>query len=206
VHGMLEEDNQDVNMQEKSDESLHNQKSADKQTAIHPSLDHMQSRLLTKKQLSDMAFGIRELSKRLGRVRLMLKVKNIFILTKAWDASLIAKTADLSKWLLDQHDAQYTVYVEDKLETSKSFDAASVVGNDQSKKTRLKYWNDQMCQKQPHKFDIILAVSHLSPFSTNICQCLTFVPHSLVVMVPSSMLPYSSNASYRRFSASPWDL
>jgi len=37
---------------------------------------HTQSRLLTKKQLSDMAVGIRELSKKLGHIRLKLKVRN----------------------------------------------------------------------------------------------------------------------------------
>lgn len=71
----------------------------------------MQSRLLTKKQLSDMAFGIRELSKKLGHIRLKLKVKNVFILTKAHDETLIHKTREVVKWLLSYHenDHRYTV-------------------------------------------------------------------------------------------------
>ena len=106
---MLEE-KEDGTRHEKSLEGEHQERPADKSSGIPPQHgDHMQSRLLTKKQLSDMAFGIRELSKRLGRVKLMLKVKNIFVLTKLTDATLCAKAAELTKWLLNQKEAQYTV-------------------------------------------------------------------------------------------------
>jgi hypothetical protein len=108
---MLEE-KEDGTKHEKSIEGEHQERPADKISDMGPQHgEHMQSRLLTKKQLSDMAFGIRELSKRLGRVKLMLKVKNIFVLTKLTDATLCAKAAELTKWLLDQKDAQYTVWV-----------------------------------------------------------------------------------------------
>ena len=90
--------------------SLSQQKPADKQNGTSPGTDpHTQSRLLTKKQLSDMAYGIRELSKRLGHVRLKLNVRNVFLLTKAHDVHLIENTRHMSQWLLDQNDAQYTV-------------------------------------------------------------------------------------------------
>ena len=72
----------------------------------------MQSRLLTKKQLSDMAFSIRELSKRLGRFKLKLKVNNVFLLTKAHDSTLIKNTREVAEWLLsDESGGPYTVYV-----------------------------------------------------------------------------------------------
>jgi NAD+ kinase len=69
------------------------------------------SRLLTKKQLSDMAFGIRELSKKLSQIRLKLHVKNIFILGKAHDERLINNSRDVADWLLTK-DPEYMVYVE----------------------------------------------------------------------------------------------
>lgn len=73
---------------------------------------HTQSRLLTKKELSDMAFGIRELSKRLNNFKLKLKVKNIFLLTKAHDPDLIDKTREVAEWLLSEESGgPYTVYV-----------------------------------------------------------------------------------------------
>ena len=68
------------------------------------------SRLLTKKQLSEMAWGVRELSKKLGSVRLRLKVKTVFILTKAHDETLIDKSRDVVDWLLSsERDAPYVV-------------------------------------------------------------------------------------------------
>lgn len=69
------------------------------------------SRLLTKKQLSDMARGVRELSKKLGSIRLKLKVKTVFILTKAHDEDLIGYTRGVAEWLLSkERDTPYTVY------------------------------------------------------------------------------------------------
>ena len=70
------------------------------------------SRLLTKKQLSEMAWGVREFSKKLGGLRLKLKVKTVFLLTKAHDEDLIERTRQLAEWLLSkERDTPYIVYV-----------------------------------------------------------------------------------------------
>lgn len=71
------------------------------------------SRGLTKKQLSDMAFSIRELSQRLGHFRLKLDVKNVFLLMKAYDESLVALTRELAEWLLSEEESggRYTMCV-----------------------------------------------------------------------------------------------
>ena len=75
------------------------------ETSIH-------SRLLTKKQLSDMAWGVRELSKKLGAIRLKLKVRTIFLLTKAHDEDLIEYTRGVAKWCLSkERDTKYIMYV-----------------------------------------------------------------------------------------------
>ena len=69
------------------------------------------SRLLTKKQLSDMAWGVRELSKKLGSIRLKLNVQTVFLLTKAHDEELIGYTRRVAEWLLSTERANpYTVY------------------------------------------------------------------------------------------------
>jgi len=122
---------------------------------------HTQSRLLTKKQLSDMAVGIRELSKKLGHIRLKLKVRNVFILTKAHDRTLIEKSRDLTCWLLaqeNQQGEQYTVWVENTMEHNKTYDAESIVAKDPSYKARLKYWTTELCRKKPHTFEICIAL------------------------------------------------
>jgi hypothetical protein len=78
--------------------------------ATHSNADQSHhSRLLTKKQISDMAYGIRELSKKLAQIRLKLNVRNIFILAKAHDETLISHTRETTDWLLNQ-DPKYRVY------------------------------------------------------------------------------------------------
>jgi NAD+ kinase len=71
--------------------------------------EHRDSRLLSKKQLSEMAYGIRELAKNLSHMKLKLKVQNIFILGKVNDRTVILQTKELACWLLSTDD--YRVYV-----------------------------------------------------------------------------------------------
>lgn len=118
------------------------------------------SRLLTKKQISDMAFGIRELSKKLAQIRLKLHVKNIFILGKAHDESLIKYTRETTDWLLTKNSG-YRVYVEHTLEDNKIFDKKGLLEKDPSFDGRLKFWTDELCEQKPQTFDIVLAVSLL---------------------------------------------
>jgi len=119
----------------------------------------VQSRLLTKKELSDMAFGLRELSKRLSHFRLRLKVHNIFLLTKAHDETLIGYTRDIAEWLLSssQSGASHTVYVEDTLQHHKGFNASELrKGADEG--SQLKFWNNKMCTLDPNAYDVVIAL------------------------------------------------
>src|SRR4051794_989661 len=54
-----------------------------------------QARLLTKRQLSDMAWGVRELSKKLASIRLKMQVRTVFLLTKAHDETLLDYTREV---------------------------------------------------------------------------------------------------------------
>jgi len=111
VHALLEHKGRDSQWAP-SNEAAQQGRQADKGTESPPNVDHnTQSRLLTKKQLSDMAFGIRELSKKLGHIRLNLKVRNVFLLTKAHDQTLIAKTKEMAQWLLDNKNSQGDPYI-----------------------------------------------------------------------------------------------
>lgn len=147
-----------------SQESINAERPADKDTpmAHDDERRHTQSRLLTKKQLSDMAFGIRELSKKLGQIRLLLKVRNVFLLTKAHDQQLIAKTREVTEWLLQQKNEggrEYVVWVEDTMQGNKNFDSEGILAKDPESYTdRLKYWNDELCRRKPHTFEICLAL------------------------------------------------
>lgn len=66
------------------------------------------SRVLTKRQLAEMIYGIRELAKKVGHVHTKMEVRNIFILVKAHDETLIVHTRELTEWLL-QKNPQHVV-------------------------------------------------------------------------------------------------
>lgn len=134
----------------------------------------LHSRLLTKKQLSEMAWGVRELSRRLGSMKLKFRVLNIFILTKIYDRDLVPKTRELVRWLLDkERDVKYVVYLEKDLKENKQFDAAGLIEelqrdyvqageleeeNSTDIAKRLRWWDEQMCRTRPHTFDFAITL------------------------------------------------
>ena len=106
-----------------------------------------------------MAWGVRELSKRLGSVRLKLKVKTIFVLTKAHDETLIGYTREVVDWLLShERDTAYIVYVENTLERNQKFNASGLIAHEHSREGRLKYWNNELAAKHPHTFDFVVTL------------------------------------------------
>ncbi|KAK2629247.1 hypothetical protein QTJ16_000067 [Diplocarpon rosae] len=138
------------------------------QTGHEPNTMH--SRLLTKKQLSDMTWGVRELSKRLGSIKLKLKVRKVFLLTKAHDESLIENTREVVKWLLSpEREVRYTVWVEDNLRDNQNFNSKDLVedlqgqyvsgqGDQVKVAERLRYWSNEMCRMRPHTFDFVVTL------------------------------------------------
>ncbi|KIW03745.1 uncharacterized protein PV09_05052 [Verruconis gallopava] len=158
VHSMLEEHRGSGTYTPREGAEKTSDKDPLGKTTNGAEVQHTESRLLTKKQLSDMAFGIRELSKKLSHVKLKLNVRNIFILTKAHDETLVVHTRELAEWLL-KRDAHYTVWVEDKLEHDPKFNAKELLTEGGEKfEDRLKYWNNELCRKRPNTFDIVLGL------------------------------------------------
>lgn len=162
VHALLEEKMQAGHWTPNSEGKAQVQPSdKDAATPPHAPEGHTQSRLLTKQQLSDMAYGIRELSKKLGHIRLKLRVRNVFLLTKAHDQTLIAKTRDVTEWLLGQKNPDghhYTVWVENTMQHNEKFDADGIIAQDPTYKSRLKYWTNELCAKKPHTFEVCIAL------------------------------------------------
>lgn len=110
VHHLLENQKRSRKSKTNSLQNINENTKADK-AVVTKNESATQSRMLTKRQLADMAYGVRELSKRLGSVRLRLKVKTVFVLTKAHDESLIGHTRDMVEWLLaKERDTPYIVY------------------------------------------------------------------------------------------------
>ncbi|KAI1111117.1 ATP-NAD kinase-like domain-containing protein [Nemania sp. NC0429] len=137
--------------------------------------ENIHSRLLTKKQLTEMAWGVRELSRRLGMLRLRFKVEHIFLLTKPYDEELIPKTRELAKWLLSRdRDVRYTIYIQDILRENKRFDMPGLIEELRSEyieagemdqdtpveamSRRIRHWTEEMCRRRPHTFDFIITL------------------------------------------------
>lgn len=121
-------------------------------TAVH-------SRHLTKKQLSDMAWNVRKLSRRLGSIKLKLTVKTVFVVTKVYDQSLIPLTRELVRWLLSpERDYPYTVYVENIMQNHPLFDSEGLLKEEPSAKDRLKYWDAAIATEKPQTFDFVITL------------------------------------------------
>ncbi|KAK6834918.1 ATP-NAD kinase [Apiospora arundinis] len=133
------------------------------------------SRLLTKKQLGEMAWGVRELSRRLGSVRLKFEARSIFILTKVFDAELVPKTREVTKWLLSkERGVQYTVWLQDNFRENKRFDMKGLLEEVRQEyieagdlapdapistiEKRVRFWNENMCRTRPHTFDLVITL------------------------------------------------
>ncbi|EPS39234.1 hypothetical protein H072_7016 [Dactylellina haptotyla CBS 200.50] len=117
------------------------------------------SRILTKKQLSDMALGVRELSKHLGNLRMKLPKKNlrIVVVAKTSDHANILHTRELLEWLLTEYE-DFVVYIEDMLEDHPKMDIGGLVAKSASFGDRIHYWTPEFCTKHPHLFDLVISL------------------------------------------------
>ncbi|KAJ6019325.1 hypothetical protein N7522_001392 [Penicillium canescens] len=106
-----------------------------------------------------MAYNVRKLSKKLGSIRLKLTVKNVFVVCKAQDESLVSLTRKVTRWLLSKdRDSLYVVYVERRLETHPDFGALQLVEDEPSAQDRLKYWDPKLAHERPHLFDFVITL------------------------------------------------
>ncbi|KAK2749479.1 hypothetical protein FQN57_006413 [Myotisia sp. PD_48] len=117
----------------------------------------VQSRLLTKRELSDMAWNVRALSKKLGSINLKLNVKSIFILTKPQDQCVVRLAREVVRWLLE-HERQYIIYVERRLENSEEFDAKSLLTGSRGAGKALKYWDQSRIHDENHPIDLVITL------------------------------------------------
>ena len=106
-------------------------------------------------RLMQTATGVREVSKQLQRRPLKRAVKNVMIVTKARDNSLVHLTRELAEWLLSTprygKDTGVNVYVDTKLRHSKRFDASGLLAKDSRFQYMLRYWTPDLCWSSPGK-------------------------------------------------------
>lgn len=93
-------------------------------------------------------------------------------------------------------------YVEDTMKNNDVFDSSGLVGADESRKGRLKYWTNELCAKRPHTFDIVIAVSAITRLQKGEAD-----KYSSAAMEQSFTLPLSSNALFHQYyplPLAPW--
>ncbi|GAA5895369.1 hypothetical protein JCM8208_005991 [Rhodotorula glutinis] len=82
------------------------------------------------RQLAETAVSVREMSRQLGRARVVSHIQSVMIVTKARDNQLTRVTRELALWLMktprDGKDRGLIVYVDSQLQKSKRFDAAGL--------------------------------------------------------------------------------
>jgi NAD+ kinase len=102
-----------------------------------------------------------------------MKVKSVFLLTKAHDETLIENTREVTRWLLSpERDVRYSVWVEENLKENMKFDSKRLLEDleklyfekdgsefDQEKlRKRLRYWKNEICKQRPHTFDFVVTL------------------------------------------------
>lgn len=117
---------------------------------------------MSHSRLVQTATGVREVSKQLQRRPIKRAVRNVMIVTKARDNTLVLLTRELAQWLLRTprygSDLGVNVYVDAKLRNSKRFNAQSIVEENPRFQHMLKYWTPDLCWSQPEKFDLVLTL------------------------------------------------
>ena len=117
---------------------------------------------MSHSRLLQTATSVREISKQLQRRPIKRPVRNVMIITKARDNSLVVLTRELAEWLMKtsryESDLGVTVYVDAKLKTSRRFDASSLLASNPRYGKRLKYWTPDLCYSNPEQFDLVLTL------------------------------------------------
>ena len=117
---------------------------------------------LSHSRLMQTAASVREVSRQLQRRSTKQAVRNVMIVTKARDNSLVELTRELTEWLLSKprygKDVGVNVYVDSKLRRSKRFNAQSLVEKDPRFNTMLRYWTPNLCFASPELFDLVVTL------------------------------------------------
>ena len=117
---------------------------------------------LSHSRLMQTAASVREVSRQLQRRSTKQAVRNIMIVTKARDNTLVELTRDMAEWLLTTprygNDVGVNVYVDSKLRRSKRFDAESLTAKDARFEKMLRYWNPGLCWASPELFDLVITL------------------------------------------------
>lgn len=117
---------------------------------------------LSHSRLMQTAASVREVSRQLQRRPLKRAVRNVMIVTKARDNTLITLTRELAQFLLATprygKEVGVNVWIDSKLRRSKRFDMDSLLAQDARFKDMLHFWTPSVCLEKPELFDLVLTL------------------------------------------------
>lgn len=117
---------------------------------------------LSHSRLMQTAASVREVSRQLQRRPLKRAVRNVMIITKARDNTLVTLTRELTEFLLATprygKDVGVNVWVDSKLRKSTRFDVDSLLAKDERFKDMLHFWTPALCLERPELFDLVITL------------------------------------------------
>lgn len=117
---------------------------------------------LSHSRLMQTAASVREVSRQLQRRPLKRAVRNIMIITKARDNTLVELTRELAEWLLVTprygKDVGVNVWVDSKLRRSRRFGHEDLAAKDERFAAMLRFWTPALCLEQPELFDLVITL------------------------------------------------
>lgn len=117
------------------------------------------SRLMNRRQLSELVWNVRSLSKKLGGINLKLDIHNILVVTKPQDSSLVRLTWKVARSLLTGTQKLNTiVYVEARLKDHPLFDVEELYDQVPTAKERLRFWHPEFVHSSPHQIDFVVTL------------------------------------------------
>ncbi|RPA79797.1 putative NAD kinase [Ascobolus immersus RN42] len=86
-----------------------------------------------------------------------MDIKKILIVVKHHDDSLPPRASELVAWLLAQPES-FTVYVEDMLRSTESFNAEGLIRDLKDGDKRIKYWTKDFCIETAQSIDLVITL------------------------------------------------
>ncbi|KAK3070289.1 NAD(+) kinase [Teratosphaeriaceae sp. CCFEE 6253] len=117
---------------------------------------------LSHSRLMQTAASVREVSRQLQRRPLKRAVRNVLVITKARDNTLVSLTRELAEWLLATprygKDVGINVWVDSKLRKSSRFGVEDLLAKDARYQSMLHFWTPALCLEQPELFDLVITL------------------------------------------------
>ncbi|EME49385.1 hypothetical protein DOTSEDRAFT_68237 [Dothistroma septosporum NZE10] len=117
---------------------------------------------LSHSRLMQTAASVREVSRQLQRRPLKRAVRNVMIITKARDNTLVKLTQELAEFLLGTprygKDVGVNVWVDSKLRKSKRFGMDSLLEQNTKFTDMLHFWTPNLCLERPELFDLVITL------------------------------------------------